>query len=137
MFFGARRVAAHLRDRGKPGSIVLLSSVHSIQAHPGHAHYASSKGGINMLTRSLARELAPLQIRVNAIAPGSIYVGPQRADLLAELARQPNAIPLGRVGQPAEMGDIAVFLASERASYITGAVLFADGGMTLPLQLLT
>lgn len=135
MFFCARRVAASLRDQGKPGSIVLLSSVHSIQAYPNHAHYASSKGGINMLTRSLARQLAPLQIRVNAIAPGSIYVGPQRDDLEAILAPVTSRIPLGRVGQPPEMGDIAVFLASERASYITGHVLFADGGLTLPLQL--
>jgi NAD(P)-dependent dehydrogenase (short-subunit alcohol dehydrogenase family) len=135
MFFCARRVASHLRDQQKPGSIVLLSSVHSIQAYPNHAHYASSKGGINMLTRSLARQLAPLQIRVNAIAPGAIYVGPQREDLAAELAPLSANIPLGRVGRPSEMGDIAVFLASERASYITGHVLFADGGLTLPLQL--
>jgi glucose 1-dehydrogenase len=135
MFFCARRVAAKLRDQQKPGSIVLLSSVHSIQAYPDHPHYASSKGGINMLTRSLARQLAPFHIRVNAIAPGSVYVGPQRDELPAELVRLGTRIPLGRVGQPSEMGDIAVFLASERASYITGHVLFADGGLTLPLQL--
>ena len=74
MFFCARRAAAHLREQRKPGSMVLLSSVHSIQSHPDHSHYESSKGGVNMLTRSLARQLAPLQIRVNAIAPGAIYV---------------------------------------------------------------
>ncbi|HEY8282977.1 MAG TPA: SDR family NAD(P)-dependent oxidoreductase, partial [Chloroflexota bacterium] len=74
MFFCARRAAARMRDQGTHGSIILLSSVHSIQAYPDHQHYASSKGGINMLTRSLGRQLAPLGIRVNAIAPGSIFV---------------------------------------------------------------
>jgi len=78
MFFCARRAAAAMRDQQRPGNIVLLSSVHSIQAYPNHVHYASSKGGINMLTRSLARQLGPLGIRVNAIAPGSIYVLKQK-----------------------------------------------------------
>jgi glucose 1-dehydrogenase len=133
MFFCARRVATHFRERSKPGSMVLLSSVHSIQAYPDHAHYASSKGGINMLTRSLARQLAPLQIRVNALAPGSIYLERYRG--IVEPEQAAGKIPLGRVGWPREMADIAVFLASDRASYITGHVLFADGGMTLPLQL--
>jgi len=135
MFFCARRAAHHMRAQGVPGSIVLLSSVHSIQAYPDHGHYAASKGGINMLTRSLARQLAPLGIRVNAIAPGSIYVERHRDEQLYEPDEMGKKIPLGRVGRPEEMGDIAVFLASDRASYITGHVLFADGGMTLPLQL--
>jgi len=134
MFFCVRRAAAYMRDQQRPGSIVLLSSVHSIQAHPDHAHYASSKGGINMLTRSLARQLAPLGIRVNAIAPGSIWVE-RPGQPVAPPPGEGKKIPLGRVGRPAEMADIAVFLASDRASYVTGHVLFADGGMTLPLVL--
>jgi NAD(P)-dependent dehydrogenase (short-subunit alcohol dehydrogenase family) len=133
MFFCTRRAAAVMRDQHKGGSIVLLSSVHSIQAHPDHQHYAASKGGINMLTRSLGRQLAPLGIRVNAIAPGSIYV--ERHHGLYDPAQAGRSIPLGRVGRPEEMADAALFLASDRASYITGHVLFADGGMTLPLQL--
>jgi len=135
MFFCARRAATHMRDQGKPGSIVLLSSVHSIQAYPDHPHYEASKGGINMLTRSLARQLAPLQIRVNAIAPGAIYVERHRDGRLYDPEVIGRKIPLGRVGRPDEMGDVAVFLASDRASYVTGHVLFADGGLTLPLQL--
>jgi glucose 1-dehydrogenase len=135
MFFCARRAAAHLRDQGKPGSIVLLSSVHSIQAYPDHPHYEASKGGINMLARSLARQLAPFQIRVNAIAPGSIYVERHREQHLYDPEEVGKKIPLGRVGRPEEMGDIALFLASDRASYVTGHVLFADGGLTLPLGL--
>jgi NAD(P)-dependent dehydrogenase (short-subunit alcohol dehydrogenase family) len=135
MFFCARRVAAHMRDRRRPGSLVLLSSVHSIQAYPDHAHYAASKGGINMLTRSLARQLAPLGIRVNAIAPGSIYVERHRDEHLYDPEEMGKKIPLGRVGRPEEIADVAVYLASDRASYVTGHVLFADGGLTLPLHL--
>jgi glucose 1-dehydrogenase len=133
MFFCARRAAAVMRDQHKPGNIILLSSVHSIQAYPDHQHYASSKGGINMLTRSLGRQLAPLGIRVNAIAPGSIFVEKHLG--IYDAAEAGKKIPIGRVGRPEEMADIAVFLASDRASYITGHVLFADGGMTLPLGL--
>lgn len=133
MFFCARRAAAYMRDQQRRGNIILLSSVHSIQAYPDHQHYASSKGGINMLTRSLGRQLAPLGIRVNAIAPGSIYV--EKFHGVYDPVEAGKAIPIGRVGRPEEMADIAVFLASERAGYITGHVLFADGGMTLPLHL--
>ncbi len=135
MFFCARRVAAYMRDQQRPGNIILLSSVHSIQAHLDHAHYASSKGGINMLTRSLGRQLAPLGIRVNAIAPGAIYVERHRDEHLYDPQDIGKKIPLGRVGMPEEMADVAVYLASDRASYVTGHVLFADGGLTLPLQI--
>ena len=133
MFFCARKAASYMRDQPQRGTIILLSSVHSIQAYPDHQHYASSKGGINMLTRSLGRQLAPMGIRVNAIAPGSIFV--EKFLGLYDPIEAGKSIPIGRVGRPEEMADIAVFLASERASYITGHVLFADGGMTLPLQL--
>jgi NAD(P)-dependent dehydrogenase (short-subunit alcohol dehydrogenase family) len=135
MFFCARRAAAHMRDQRRSGSIVLISSVHSIQAFRGHTHYATSKAAINMMTRSLAEQLAPLGIRVNAIAPGSIDVRsgpPAERSYPADLGKY---IPLGRLGQPREMADIAVFLASDRASYVTGSVLFADGGLTLPMHL--
>jgi glucose 1-dehydrogenase len=135
MFFCARLVARYLRDQRKPGSVVLLSSVHSIGVMRDHAHYAASKGGINMLTRSLGRQLAPLGIRVNAIAPGAIYTNRHREQNLYDPQEVGKKIPLGRVGTSEEMADIAVFLASDRASYITGHVLFADGGLTLPLPL--
>ena len=135
MFFCARRVAAHLRDRQQPGSIVLLSSVHSIQAYPDHAHYAASKGGINMLARSLAFQLAPLGIRVNAIAPGVIFVERHRAEGLYDPEEMGRHIPIRRVGTPQDIADVALYLASERAAYVTGQVLFVDGGLTLPLGL--
>jgi len=135
MFFCARRVAAHLRDTQRPGSIVLLSSVHSIQAYPNHAHYASSKGGINMLTRSLAYQLAPYGIRVNAVAPGATYVERHRKEQLYEPQELARQIPLRRVGAPEDIADVALYLASNRAGYVTGQVVFADGGLTLPLAL--
>jgi NAD(P)-dependent dehydrogenase (short-subunit alcohol dehydrogenase family) len=135
MFFAARRAAAHMRDRQRQGSIVLISSVHSVLARHGHTHYAASKATINMMTRSLAEELAPLGIRVNAIAPGSIDVRRGAAAQEPYPANIGAYIPLGRVGLPREMADVAVFLASERASYVTGSVLFADGGLTIRMHL--
>ncbi len=135
MFFCARRAAHHMIAHGNNAGIVLLSSVHSAQAYPGHAHYASSKGGINALTRALAYDLAPHGIRVNAIAPGVIYTERARVDTLYDPDDLRAVIPLGRVGRPEEIADIAVYLASDRASYVTGQVVFVDGGLTLPLKL--
>ena len=135
MFFCARRAAAHMRDQKRPGSIVLISSVHSVLARHGHTHYASSKAAINMMARSLAEQLSPLGIRVNAIAPGSIDVRRGAAALEPYPANLEDYVPLGRVGLPREIADIAVVLASERASYVTGSVLFADGGLTIRMHL--
>lgn len=135
LFFCARRAAAHLREKQRPSSMIFLSSVHSIQAMPDHAHYAASKGGINMLTRSLAAQLAPHGIRVNAIAPGATYVERHEKEGLYDPAELGKQIPLGRVGSPDDIANAAVFLASDRAAYITGQVLFVDGGLILPLHL--
>jgi NAD(P)-dependent dehydrogenase (short-subunit alcohol dehydrogenase family) len=135
MFFCVRRVAAHLQSQHAGGSIVLMSSVHSTFAYPGHMHYASSKGAINNLTRSLALELARYRIRVNAIAPGATYVERHKVEHLYEPEELGKQIPLGRVGAPEDVANLALFLASDRSSYITGQVIFVDGGLTLPLQL--
>jgi NAD(P)-dependent dehydrogenase (short-subunit alcohol dehydrogenase family) len=135
MFFCTRRVAAHLRDRQSPGAVVLLSSVHGTHAMHDHVHYAASKGGINMLTRSLAYQFAPDGIRVNAVAPGSIYVESHRLQQLYDPDAVGRQIPMGRVGTPEEIADVVLYLASPHASYITGQVVSADGGLTLPLAL--
>jgi NAD(P)-dependent dehydrogenase (short-subunit alcohol dehydrogenase family) len=130
MFFLSQRVARSLRDRGAPGSIVNMSSVHGRVAAFHHAHYEASKGGINMMTQSLAIEFAPYGIRVNCVAPGAIEV--ERYAHMEEYDREAwsRAIPLGRVGRPEDIGPVCVFLCSEGASYITGQVIYVDGGLT-------
>jgi glucose 1-dehydrogenase/3-oxoacyl-[acyl-carrier protein] reductase len=132
MFFLAQRVGREMIERGIKGSIINLSSGQSIRVVPDHVHYAASKAAINHMTRSLARHLAPNGIRVNAIAPGAVEVeryyrtrpGYSREDLAA-------TIPLGRVGFPADIGPTAAFLASDLASWLTGQIVYVDGGGTL------
>ena len=130
MFFCTQRFAKEVIRRGSGGRIVNLSSVHGFAAVPDHAHYEASKGGINMFTKASAIELAPHNIQVNAIAPGAIEVeryfgfpGYNRDDW-------GSRIPAGRVGLPDDIGPVAAFLCSEGASYITGQIIWVDGGMT-------
>jgi NAD(P)-dependent dehydrogenase (short-subunit alcohol dehydrogenase family) len=97
---------------------------------PNHAHYEASKGGINMFTKACAIELAPHNIQVNAIAPGAIEV--ERYSSIPDYNRDQwgERIPAGRVGWPSDIGPLAAFLCSEGASYITGQIIWVDGGMT-------
>jgi glucose 1-dehydrogenase len=115
------------------GKIICMSSVHQEIPWAGHANYAASKGGIMMLMRSLAQEVAPRRIRVNSIAPGAIrtpintsaWETPQAyADLM-------TLVPYKRIGEPDDIAQAAAWLASDAADYVTGATLFVDGGMTL------
>ncbi|MBS0411484.1 MAG: SDR family oxidoreductase [Proteobacteria bacterium] len=115
------------------GKIICMSSVHQEIAWAGHANYAASKGGIMMLMRSLAQEVAPRRIRVNSIAPGAI-----RTPINAEAWDTPEAyadlmtlVPCKRIGEPDDIARAAVWLASDASDYVTGATLFVDGGMTL------
>ena len=114
----------------RPRSIVTIASVNATIAVPGQAHYVASKGGIVALTRAAALEAAPLHVRANAIAPGPIRtpMASERLSDPAQLQWLTGRVPLGRVGEPDEIGELAEFLLSERASYITGEVVFADGG---------
>jgi glucose 1-dehydrogenase len=115
------------------GKIICMSSVHQEIPWGGHANYAASKGGVKLLMESLAQELAPKKIRVNAIGPGAI-----RTPINTDAWSTPQAyqalmglVPYGRIGEPQDIANAAVWLASDLSDYVVGATLFVDGGMTL------
>ena len=115
------------------GKILFVSSVHEVIPWAGHANYAASKGGVMMLMKSLAQELAADGIRVNSVCPGAIKTPINTAawatpEAEAELLK---LIPYGRLGEPSDLGKAAAWLVSDDADYVTGASLFVDGGMTL------
>jgi NAD(P)-dependent dehydrogenase (short-subunit alcohol dehydrogenase family) len=129
----ARETARHLVDRGAPGSIINVSSVHGVQAAPLMGIYGMSKAAIISMTQTLAAELGRSGIRVNAIAPGLI-----ETKFAAALIGNPDLLekwkartPLGRVGQPEEIASLALYLASDTASFITGQTIVVDGGFTI------
>ena len=117
----------------KGGCIVNISSVHQEIPKPYYVAYASAKAGIKMMTRTMALELAGHNIRVNAVAPGAIETDMNRELKVddAELRNVIRRIPLGRVGTTDEVANVVDFLASDKASYVTGSTYFVDGGMTL------
>ncbi len=113
-----------------PWAIVTIASVNATIAVPGQAHYVASKGAIASLTRAAALEAAPLGVRVNSIAPGPIRT-PMAGERLSDPAQVEwltGRVPLGRIGEPSEIGELAEFLLSARASYISGEIIYADGG---------
>jgi len=115
------------------GKIICMSSVHDTIPWAGHVNYASSKGGVMLMMKSLAQEVAPKKIRVNSICPGAI-----RTPINTAAWNTPEAysslmklVPYDRIGEPEDIGNVAVFLASDLSDYITGANIYVDGGMTL------
>lgn len=139
-FLCARAAVREFRRRGpRPevsralGKIICVSSVHEVIPWAGHVNYAASKGGVMLMMKSLAQEVAPLKIRVNSISPGAIrtpinraaWSTPEAHDALLEL------IPYKRIGEPEDVGHMAVWLASDASDYVTGTSLYVDGGMTL------
>ena len=139
-FLTARAAAREFKRRGldpevsvATGKIICMSSVHQRIPWAGHANYATSKGGIMQLMESIAQELAPHRIRVNAIAPGAIRTPINTAawsspEAYADLM---TLVPYKRIGEPDDIARAAVWLASDAADYVTGTTLFVDGGMTL------
>jgi len=139
-FLCAREAVKEFKRRGvvpsvscAAGKIICMSSVHEVIPWGGHVNYASSKGGVMQLMKSIAQEMAPYRIRVNSIGPGAIktpinhdaWATPQAEKALLTL------IPYQRVGVPDDIARAAVWLASDYADYVTGTTLFVDGGMTL------
>src|SRR5439155_4917058 len=126
-FFCAQQAASHLRARGR-GSILNITSVHGGGGFPRHAAYAATKGAIIAFTRELAIELAPEHIRVNAIGPGVVEVPRYFDDPSYTTEFGDSLVPWGRVGTPADIGSAAAFLVSDAADFVTGQVLYVDGG---------
>ena len=124
------RAVARPMMKNRQGRIINVASVSGLMGNPGQANYSASKAGVIGLTRTVARELASRNITVNAVAPGFIATDMTAAlgeEILQEVRKQ---IPLGRLGQPQDVADAVLFLASEAASFITGHVLTIDGGLT-------
>jgi glucose 1-dehydrogenase len=139
-FLCARESIREFKRRGvcgevscSAGKIICITSVHDVIPWAGHVNYAASKGGVSLMMKSLAQEVAPCRIRVNAIAPGAI-----RTPINVSAWNTPEAyedlmrlIPYKRIGEPEEVGRLAVWLASDDSDYVTGATIYIDGGMTL------
>ncbi len=139
-FLCARAASREFKRRGvvaavsqAAGKIICMSSVHQVIPWAGHANYAASKGGVMLLMKTIAQELAPHFIRVNSIAPGAIRTPINTAawstpEAYADLMR---LVPYKRIGEPDDIAQAVAWLASDAADYVTGATLFVDGGMTL------
>ena len=139
-FLSAREAVREFKRRGvqagvscSAGKIICVSSVHDVIPWAGHVNYAASKGGVSMMMKSIAQEVAPWRIRVNAISPGAI-----RTPINMEAWQTPEAyaslmklVPYKRIGEAGDIARAAVWLASDDSDYITGATLYVDGGMTL------
>jgi glucose 1-dehydrogenase len=139
-FLCAREAAKEFMRRGvqpnvscAAGKIICMSSVHEVIPWAGHVNYAASKGGINLMMRSIAQELAPHKIRVNSIAPGAIKtdINTEAWSSPEEAAELRKLIPSDRIGVPDDVAKAAVWLASDDSDYVTGTTLFIDGGMAL------
>lgn len=126
--------AARSMAERKQGNIINISSVGGLRAHRGLAGYDASKGAMNAFTRSMALDLAPYGIRVNAVAPGATASHPVTTpEKKAFREKQVSGIPLGRLGTCEEIGAAVAFLASDAGAYITGQVIYVDGGLTTQL----
>jgi glucose 1-dehydrogenase len=131
-FFGTQAFVKYCKKENRGGVVVNMSSVHEEIIFPHFAAYCASKGGLKMLMRNLATELAPLNIRINNVAPGAIAT-PINQKLIAnkeKFEKVSKNIPMKRFGTPEEVAALVAFLASDEATYITGSTYFVDGGLT-------
>ena len=126
----AKQMVKQVKKKHPPGCIINMSSINAVVALANQTPYSASKGAINQLTKAMSLSLAPHGIRVNAIGPGSINTDMMRAvnEDAKSLTRLLSRTPLGRIGEPEEVAGIATFLASDDASYISGEIIYVDGG---------
>ncbi len=131
-FLTCQAMVKQMRDRSLSGSILNISSQAAFRgATTGHAHYAAAKAGILALTKSIAREVAIKGITANALAPGMARTPTTKATLEKNMESYLQRIPLRRIAEPAEVADVAVFMVSERARYMTGTTVDISGGMLM------
>jgi len=139
-FLCSREAVREFKRRGvrsdvscSAGKIICISSVHDVIPWAGHVNYAASKGGVMLMMKSIAQEVAPFRIRVNSISPGAIRtpINMKAWDTPEAYAELLRLIPYKRIGEAAEIGRAAAWLASDYADYITGQTIYVDGGMTL------
>ncbi len=132
MFFLTQAFVRFVKENKRTGVVINNSSVHEELPFPNFTPYCASKGGMQMVMRNLAVELAPLGIRINNVAPGAIKT-PMNAKLLSDpalLATLKNNISLARLGEPEDVAGVVAFLASDDAKYVTGSTYYVDGGLT-------
>ena len=136
-FVVSQLAARAMVAQGGGGRLLYMSSVHEDIPFPGYTSYCASKGGMRMMMRNIAMELAPHGITVNNIAPGAIATPINQAvlDDPVALRNATSEIPLGRFGTPADVAAVAVFLASDEAAYVTGSTYYVDGGLTQQVTL--
>jgi glucose 1-dehydrogenase len=139
-FLCAREAVREFKRRGvrpdvscSAGKIICMSSVHDVIPWAGHVNYAASKGGVMLMMKSIAQEVAPFRIRVNSISPGAIRtpINMQAWDTPEAYNDLMRLVPYKRIGEPSDIGRAAIWLASDDADYVTGATIYVDGGMTL------
>jgi NAD(P)-dependent dehydrogenase (short-subunit alcohol dehydrogenase family) len=130
-FFTTQAVAAELRTRGRPGSIVSISSISGVNTAPFHIAYGTAKAAVIAMTRTMALELATDGIRVNAVAPGVTETAASQTYVDPDPERDRAAIAMGRRGRPEEQAGAIMFLLSDLSSYVTGQTLLVDGGLDL------
>ncbi|MBU9763388.1 SDR family oxidoreductase [Mycobacterium sp. TNTM28] len=131
MFFMSQAVAKEIRSQGNPGSIVSVSSISGMNSAPYHVAYGTAKAAIVAATRTMATELAPEGIRVNAVAPGVTETAASATYVDADPERDQRAIAMGRRGTPEEQAGAILFLLSDLSAYITGQTILVDGGLNL------
>ncbi len=136
VFLCSHHAARIMADQKKPGSIVNISSFGALRAHREMAAYDAAKGGIEAMTRAMAVDLAPWRIRANAVGPG-LTATPAVTDYLPTPEQQKrllDTVPLERLGQPSDVAAAVLFFASDEASYVTGQILYVDGGVVAQLR---